>query len=247
MTDRAGLYNSVAPLRNVSALVSLIKRVQDREHGLPGMATFYGPSGYGKTTAATYAANHFQAYCVQVKSIWTAKKLCQAILTDLGLKPARSLGDMVDQVSEHLARHGRPLIIDEADHLVARNMIEVVRDIYESSGAAIVLIGEERLPQNLQKWERVHGRMLDWVAAQPGELKDVALLGSIYCPGIELDADLKDHLFRHSNASIRRICVNLARVREFAATRGLTRVTAADWGKQGFFTGEAPAPRRAVA
>lgn len=245
--SNAGLYNSVAPLRNVAALSALIDRVQKRAHGLPGMATFYGPSGYGKTTASVYAANRFDAYQVQVKSVWTQRKFCEAILTDLGVRPSRTIADMVDQISEELARTGRPLLIDEADHLVARRMIEIVRDIYESSGATVILIGEELLPQKLQKWERVHGRMLDWVGAEPGCLQDVGHLAPIYCRDITLADDLKEYLLKVSQLSIRRICINLERVREFAVTHGMTRVEMKNWGKAHFFTGEAPAPRRKLA
>ena len=247
MTENPMLYNNVAPLQNVAALLALIKRVQDRAHGLPGMAVFYGPSGYGKTTAAVYAANRYQAYSVQVKSVWTAKKFCEAILTDLAIKPARTIADMVDQISEELAKTGRPLLIDETDNLVQRGMIEIVRDIYESSGAAIILIGEEELPQKLQQWERVHGRMLDWVGAQPGTLADVGHLAAIYCPGVTLDEPLKDFLLKVSQRSIRRICINLERVHEFARQKALTKVRREDWGKEGFFTGEAPSPRRKLA
>ncbi|WP_304616950.1 AAA family ATPase [Paracoccus sp. (in: a-proteobacteria)] len=244
MTEERTLYNTVAPLRNVGALVELIDRVQKRGFGLPGMATFYGPSGYGKTTAAVYAANRYRAYTVQVKSAWTAKKLCSAILQDLGIPAARTIADMIDDISGEIAKSGRPLIIDEADQLVSRNMIEIVRDIYESSGATVILIGEELLPQKLQKWERVHGRMLDWVPAQPGDIGDVRHLARIYCAGITLDDDLQAYLLKESNASIRRICINLDRVREFALTNSLTSVTRSQWGKAGFFTGHAPAPRR---
>lgn len=244
MTQDSRLYNSVAPLANVVALVELIMRVQNRGAGLPGMAVFYGPSGYGKTTSAVYAANKFQAYSVQVKSVWTKKKLCEAILTDLGIHPARTIADMVDQIAEEIARTGRPLLIDEADQLVGRGMIEIVRDIYESSGSAVILIGEEQLPKTLQQWERVHGRMLDWVPAEPGTIDDVSHLAPIYCRGVTLSDDLKEHLLHTSNRSIRRICVNLDRVLEFARTRGLKTVSLADWGKGAFFTGHAPAPRR---
>jgi hypothetical protein len=237
----------VAPLRNVAALVALINRVETRMVGLPGMAVFYGPSGYGKTTAAIYAANKFDAYQVQVKSAWTAKKLCGAILIDQGVKPARTIADMVDQVSEELARTGRPLLIDEADHLVTRNMVEIVRDIYEGSGATVILIGEELLPQKLQAWERVHGRMLDWVGALPGNADDLEHLAPIYCPNITLTEGLKNHLLKVSNNSIRRMCINLGRVHEFAQTRGLKSVSREDWGKGNFFTGEAPHPRRKLA
>jgi chromosomal replication initiation ATPase DnaA len=244
MTDEERLYNSVAPLRNVAALVALIDRVQKRSHGLPGMATFYGPSGFGKTTAAVYAANRFQAYTVQIKSTWRSKKFCQAILQDLAIKPAKTTADMVDQISEELARSGRPLLIDEADFLVGHGNIEIVRDIHESSGATVILIGEELLPQKLQQWERVHGRMLDWVAAQPGDIGDVGHLAPIYCPGIDVADDLRGYLLDVSARSIRRICINLERVGEFARVRGLTRIARADWGKGDFFTGQAPSPRR---
>ncbi len=246
MTQQDALYNSVAPLRNVALLVTLIERVVDRGFSLPGMAVFYGPSGYGKTTAATYAANRFQAVSVQVKSCWTRKKLCEAIAIELGLRPGRTISDLVDQISESLAISGVPLLIDEADHLVARKMIEIVRDIYEGSQAPVILIGEELLPQKLQEWERVHGRILSWVAAQPGDLDDVRHLATIYCRGIDLDEELIEQLLKGSAGSIRRICVNLDRVREFAVTHGLERVRLDDWGKRGFFTGAAPAPRRVV-
>lgn len=123
-------------------------------------------------------------------------------------------------------------------------MIEIVRDIYESSKATIILIGEEALPQKLQRWERVHGRMLEWIAAQPADLREVGVLAGIRCKRIELEEDLQRQILTASNASVRRICVNLDRVREHARTRGLRRMTVADWGTGDFFTGAAPAPRR---
>lgn len=244
MADEPIIYNSVAPLRNVQAMVELLDRVHSRDIDLPGMACFYGPSGYGKTTAAVYAANRTRAYWVQMKSTWTAKKLSTSILIDLGITPARTIADQVDQISEELAKSGRPLLVDEADFLVSRGMIEVIRDIYESSKATIILIGEEALPQKLQKWERVHGRMLDWVAAQPADLREVGILAKLRCKGVELDEDLQRLILTASNASVRRVCVNLDRVREIARTRGLARISKADWGKADFFTGAAPAPRR---
>lgn len=244
MTEEPVIYNSVAPLRNVRAMAELLDRVQSRDRDLPGMACFYGPSGFGKTTAASWNANRLRAYWVQVRSVWTPKKLCTSILVDLGIAPARTLADQVDQISDELAKSGRPLLIDEADYLAGRGMIEVIRDIYESSRATIILIGEEGLPQKLQKWERVHGRMLDWVAAQPADLREVGILAGIRCKGVELEEDLQKLILTASNASVRRICVNLDRVREIARTRGLRRMSAADWGKADFFTGTAPAPRR---
>lgn len=254
MSEPIENMNTVAPLRNVVALVALIERVKNRAYNLPGMATFYGPSGWGKSSAAIYATIKFEAVTVQVKSVWTKKTLCEAILAEVGIPPDPTVSRMLDQISQHLALTGLPLLIDEADFLVQRKMIEIVRDIYEGSGAPVILIGEELLPQKLRPWERVHGRILDWVAAQPGDLTDLGHLAKIYASGIEIAPDLRAKLLTASHGSIRRICVNLDRIREFAVTRGLTRVSLNEWATQPFFTGAAPeirkfgeAPARAMA
>ena len=244
--DGTPLFNSVAPLRNVGALVELIDRVQKRGHGLPGMATFYGPSGYGKTTAAIYAANKYRAYQVQVKSAWTAKKLCTAILQDQGLQPARTIADMVDQIAEEAAKSGRPLIIDEADHILTDRSIEIVRRLHDTSWAPVILMGEEALPQKLVRWERVHGRMLSWVGMEEATRDDVDHLAKIYARGLTLGQDLKIELLRASRGSIRNVSTNLSHVREFAQVQGLSSVTLVEWGQKPFHTGEAPQPRHAT-
>lgn len=243
MADGSRHFNSVATLRNVMAMVSLVQRVRDRAPTLPGMAVFYGHSGYGKTTAATYAANTFNAYQVQAQSTWTKKSLCEAILTELGLEIRGRVDQMVRDISREVAATGRPLLIDEADHLVARGLIELVRDIYEGSEATIILIGEEELPRKLMRWERVHGRMLGWVRAEEAVMSDVTQLMKIYCPGLEIETPLLDRILAESRNSIRRICVNLDAVRLLAVGCGLTRVTEGDWGDRPFFTGLAPNPR----
>ena len=238
------LYNSIAALPNVAALSRLVDRVEHRGASLPGMACFYGPSGWGKSTAAAYAANAHDCHVVQMKSAWKAGKLVRAIAAELSIKPAHTIGDIVDQIAESLARSGRTLMIDEADNAATNGMIEVIRDIYESSQVGVILIGEENLPQTLQRWERVHGRMLDWVAAKPGSAQDLDLLAPIYAPGIAIEADLKAKIMAAAGASIRRICVNLATVLERSKAVGKDRMAAADMGKMVFFTGEAPAPRK---
>lgn len=248
MSDTKQIYNSVAPLRNVSALVGLIERVNNRAPGLPGMAVFHGPSGFGKTTAAVYAANRFDTYQVQVKSCWTGKKLCQAILSEIGIEPAKTIADMVDQIARELTLTDRPLLIDDAQELTSKStMIKLVKDIYESCGTTTILIGEELLPQQLARWENIHGRVLAWEPAQPACLDDVAHLARIYAPGIELDEGFRRKLLANSHHSIRRVCNNLEDVREFARRRGVDKVDETTWGSQSFFRLDAPKPRRELA
>lgn len=237
-------YSNIAELRNVAAMVELIERVNGSGFALPRMACYHGPSGYGKTTAATYAANLFDAVYVQAKSVWTKMFLAEKLCEELGIDPRRTLAHRVDQIATELAVSGRVLLIDEADHLVKKKMIEMVRDIYESSGATIILIGEEQMPQKLKEMERVHGRMRAWVAAEQATLEDLWKLAAIYAPDVTLDPAFAEQLLVGSRYSVRRVCINLQDVNQFGLRENLERVTQSDWIGQGFFGGEAPAARR---
>ena len=235
---------SIAPLRNVAALIGLVERVQNRAIGLPGMATFHGPSGWGKTTAVTVAANEFQAFVVQVKDCWTPTYFAQAIMREIGLQPVRGVAGMVDAIGAHLARTDRPLLIDDAQYLLRKRMIELARDIYESSHAPLILVGEENLPQDLTRWENIHNRQLAWEPALACNLSDADKLVAIYCPDVSVTPDLLAQIVDASGGSIRRVATNLARVRELARTRGVRAADLALWGDRAFDTGQPPAVRK---
>ena len=238
---------SVAPLRNVALFSELIQKIATRESGLPGLGCFYGPSGYGKSFAAIYATNRYRCYYVQCRSVWTKKDLPLAVLRDMGIRPEGRIADMVAQIGAQLHLSKRPLIIDEADFLVEKRLIEVVRDIYEDCFGTVVLIGEELLPQKIRPFERVHGRVLAWEGAQPAALSDSKHLTVLRCPGIEVAEDLLTALHEASAGSVRRVCVNLDRVKEAALGQDLSRIGLKEWKdlKLDFYTGAAPARRTA--
>jgi hypothetical protein len=193
--------------------------------------------------AANHVANSRRARYVQAKSVWTKKHFLKAVLFEMGIKPGGTIPEMADQVAEELATSGRPLIIDEMDHLVDRNAVELVRDLYESSQAAILMIGEEALPAKLKKWERMHGRVLAWVPAQPVTIADARQLTGLYCPRVQVADDLLGRLVELSHGSVRRVCVNLERVQEEAMLIGTDAMDLSLWGKRELYTGEAPKRR----
>ena len=240
------LFGNVAPLKNVAALLALIKQLENRVPGLPGMATFYGPSGLGKTMACTAATNHTEACHIEVQPLWQSKDLLCGIAQHLGIvKVARTASKIFDQVAEVLLKEQRPLLLDEADRLMNDKMVEVVRGLHEASGAPIILVGEEEMPIKLGRWARMHGRMLNWVPVQEADMVDVSQLATIYAPGVEIAEDLRAEILENSRFAHRYVTTNLARVAALAVQLGLTRVTAADWaGKGKFFSGDPPEPRK---
>ncbi len=232
-----------APLVNVSICVSALEKAMKRPAHLPGIVTFTGPSGFGKSTAAAIASNRFDAVYVQAKSSWTRKAAHLAILKEMNIAPAKTLYGMAEQVAEQLALSRKPLIVDECDFLLKNGTIEIVRDIYEASGAAIMLIGEEQLPARLRQWERFHGRILTFALAEPASMEDARGLCALYVHDVIIADDLLAKVHKQSKGSARRICVNLEYIREEAADNGISTVDLAAWGDRPLFTGDAPTRR----
>lgn len=238
--------NGVADTANLGLCDIALERAIDRTGSLPGMVCMYGPSGFGKSVAATHVACRRRAYYIQAKSVWSRRHTLVAILHEMGVQPGKAtIPQMLDMVAQELALSGRPLIVDEMDHLVDRNVVELIRDIYESSQAAILLIGEEQLPNKLKKWERFHGRILSWVPAQPVTLEDAAKLAPLYAPSVEIVEDLLQHLVDISGGSVRRIAVNLELINDTAGATGIDKMDRRAWGRRELYTGEAPKRRLA--
>ena len=237
------LINGIAETTNLSLCEVALERATQRAGSLPGMVCLYGPSGWGKSIAATYVSVRSRAYYVQAKSVWTRKHTLIAILHEMGITPAKTIPEMLEQAAQELALSQRPLIIDEMDHIVEKKAVELIRDLYESSQAAILLIGEEQLPTKLKKWERFHGRVLSWVPAQPVSLKDALNLAQMYAPGVDISKDLLQHLVDISGGSVRRVAVNLELISDTAASLGVASVDRAQWGNRELYTGEAPKRR----
>lgn len=235
---------NTAALSIVMLVMASLQRIVDRRMHLPGMAVLYGFSGYGKSTAAAFVANKMRAYYIECKSVWTKKALLENILKVMGIPARPTVTAMLDQVCEQLAKSGRPLIIDEMDHIVEKAAVEIVRDIYEGSKAPILLIGEERLPAKLTKWERFHGRIMEWTAAPSADANDVRVLAGFYCPGLAIGDDLLDLVHAKAKGSVRRIATNLELIKDEAANQGITTIGIKQWGKRDLYTGEAPQPRR---
>lgn len=235
--------SQIATITNIALADSAMKQLLNRSHSLPGLGVLHGPSGYGKSFAASYVMNKHHAYYIQCKSVWTRKKFLEAILKEMGIMPAKNLSDMMEQACEELMQSGRPLIIDEADWLVdTKSQVMMAMDLYEGSQAPILLIGEERLPAKLSHFEKIHNRILKWAPAQPCQMRDVLLLADIYARGVEFDEALLQNVLLATKGVARRISTSLENLRNWAADNGVGRVTA-DMYTGEFFTGQAPRGR----
>lgn len=231
----------IADLQNVGIAISAIDRLLSRQPHMPGLGVMHGPSGYGKTLALARATSEFGAVSIEMRDTWTKKTLLANCLRVLGITPAARApaAELLEQLSFALSTPPfPPLLIDEADKLVDHGMIEMIRDLYEMSRAAILLVGEEQLPSKLRRFERVHNRVLVWAPAQPCSIDDARLLRQLYARRAPVADDLLDRIVGACKGNTRRVSVNLELTQEVAATEGWETVTLARWGSRPLYTGE---------
>ena len=235
---------SFAALENVRLCLQLVNRLITRDPGLPGIGVFHGPSGYGKSYGSIQAQNTTRAVYIQVGESWNRRFLLQSILIECYIdKPRGTVADLMRQVIVALGENPtRPLIIDEADKLVDKGMIELVREIYEHAQVPVLLIGEEDLPRKLQQIERVHNRVLEWRPAVPVDLDDCRKLAGFFLPGLTVSDELLDKARREGEGRARRVVTTLSDMKKWARLHGAQNLTSETYGGP-FCNGRPPASR----
>lgn len=241
-TSAPSVNGTLAMLKNVAACYALVEKLRTRPAHMDGFGVFYGPSGYGKTYASIYAQNKTRALRVELDDSWTKRSLLRAILLEAGATPRGTVADLTEQVIMVLGDDPeRPLIIDEADKLADKGMIELVRGIEQKSRASILLVGEELLPEKLRRSERAHNRVIGWVPANACDLADTRALAGLYVPELDLADDLVEEVRKQTEGRARRIVVTLEAIREFARNTGTKALDRATY--QGAYFTSTP-PRR---
>lgn len=228
-----------APLTNMSLCLELIMELQNLPAYLPRMGGFFGRSGIGKSEAAEFAGGQVDAVFVRATSTATPKWFLEQLLIELGQpRPRGTLAHMTDEAANRLADSGRPVILDEADHVVKKRFIELIRDLHDKSKAPFLLIGEEYLADHLAQWERFHNRMTFMPASPPTD-RDVLTLRDFYKRAdVHIADDLALHFASRVKGSIRRIAMNLHQATETALREGWDSVDLARWGNRPVMTGQ---------
>lgn len=224
--------NRAAPLKNVAAFTTLLERMVSRDSDLPGLACFFGPSGWGKTKSAIYGANRYRAAYVECGQFTTARSLLSNLLIELGEpKPRGSIEELLTRaIMFMVADPRRPVIVDEAHFVAGKRFVDLLRELSDKSGAPIVMIGEELLPRHLENFERVHNRVLEWLPAVPCDAEDFALLVKSRLKKLRIAPDLAAAILQRTEGNTRRIVTNLAKAEEIAQVHGWDEIDLAGFG-----------------
>ena len=244
-TNVVNPVGSFAPLRNVTLALETAYQLIDRPPGVDGLGLFYGPSGYGKSRASQYVQNKLNAVYIEVFDYWSKRFFISKLLTELGASNTRgTIAEMMERALLVLQDDpNRLLIIDEADKLVDKGMIELVRGLYKGARIPVLLVGEERLPDKLAAYERCQNRVTAFAMAESSDVSDAGHLARVYHPRLTIGDDLLAEIVAKTKGVTSRIVTTLASVSQFAMTHGLTSISAAEYSDGPVFTGQPPRRR----
>ena len=248
----------ILPVKNVSRLQVAGDALIQRSIGMPGIGLIWGPTGTGKTTAATWYVNQVNGVYVRAMRLWSPRSMLGALARELDIDVRRlNNGEMVDAIVMRLAETGRPLFVDEADYVVeSRRLTDTLRDIHDMSTAPIILIGMHGIEKRIRGNEQLTGRIAQWVGFGGADLADARMLANGLCE-VVIDDDLLQDLHATAtpknpagkgivDAEIRRLIVGLGQIEQYAIQSGLASISKADWPKgRSFFLGQAVAGKAA--
>jgi len=210
---------------NVKNFISAITRLQNRQPDIPGMALIYSEPGLGKTRTTLWWCAQNDGVFVRTKKLMTGRWLLEEIVAELGEAPMRRTSDLFRQAVEQLLEKPRTLFIDEADYLTHdARVIETLRDIHDTTGAPLVMIGMDQADKKLMRYKHLYDRFSEIVRFHPLTVEDVRTIAKEMCE-VEVTDDAIS--FIHSRANrFRRVIVWLYTVEKLARANGLKKVTA---------------------
>lgn len=250
VNDVVSLTPDTANLVNVSLALEAAEVAMGHHNHLPGMVTFTGFSGLGKSLAISYVAQQYRGFYIEVMDSWSKLDLIKMLMFVMGIKKMKgwSENDCVQAIISELGSCGRPLILDEFDQLIDRKYIAsslmlLILNIAKKSGAAIILVGEELLPHKIADYEKFDNCVYARYLAVPSEITDSRILARHYYPELEIRDDLLELTVRKCKGVTRRICINLAEYAAEAAALGIDSIGLSEWGTKEINTGKAAKPR----
>ena len=234
------MRNKIAQVNNIRLLTAAGRALSTRDIGVPGIGLIWGPTGFGKSTAAAWFAIRTNAVYVRAMATWTPTAMLAAIMHELDAKPLPRCAAMIEFIVGALAREGRPLFVDEADYLAASaKLLDSLRDLHDMSTVPLILIGMKDFQRRVMHREQIAGRVSQWVEFQAADFKDARILADEVCE-VRIADDLLARLHRATGGSMRGMVVGLSRIEGFAREHGLQKVSETDWGERAFVLSQAP-------
>lgn len=232
----------VAPVKNLQRLLDAFEAVEKRDPGADGMILLYGTTGTGKTTALTYLLNQTDAIYVEASPAWTLGSMYRAIVAEIGVEPKGRSADLERYIVDEMLTKGRPLFVDELDHLLlpgattALRMLEALRSLHDKSHMPVVMVGMDKIEQKIKLREQLARRVFQWVKFTDLDRDDARIVADTLSD-IPIADDWLEALFTATKGRISYLAHNIKTARRRAKVNRWDVIDLAHWGPTLFLLG----------
>ncbi len=211
--------------QNVRAGRSAMAVIEDVDKGNPGLATFYGRAGVGKTVFVKQYSVQTDAVYLRVMQDWTPRAMLGALSHEVCGAEHRTVDRCKRSICEALDHRPRTIIVDEADRLEV-GMIEHFRDIHDLCGVPIVLVGEEHLFAQLSARRRLWSRVTQVVEFGPISVEDIMLYG-LKAADLQVDGQAAAKIRTRTGGDFRLVHLDIGDLERMARAGGSSKVDGA--------------------
>ena len=208
--------------RNVSAFRSAMTVLEDVDRGQPGLGVVWGRAGRGKTLCAREYAVRTGAIYLRVMEDWTARAMLAALCREINGSEPRSVDRCKTTVCEALDGAPRTILVDEADRLPV-GLVEHFRDIHDSTGVPVALIGEEHLFAALNARRRLWSRVTRTVEFGAITAEDIMLFG-MRAAGLQVAPDSAQALQKRAGGDFRLVWQDMHELEQMARASGTQKI-----------------------
>lgn len=233
------MRDKTAIVKNISALQGAINDALYRNSGEEGMVAMHGKTGSGKTTAISWLVsqlmnNDIRPIFVEASPSWSLRSMLADLCRACEIEPKGSSADMVAVVKEQMMG-GRPLIIDEVDHMflpgqdTTLRMVEQVRALYDASKVPVVLIGMDKLRRKIKTREQLDRRITQWIEFRDLDAEDIRLVADTLVE-IPVADDFLDFVIEKTGGRVGWLVPVLARAERRAKGNRWDEINMERWG-----------------
>lgn len=209
--------------QNVKNFIAVMDKLQNRPHGLPGMALVYGEPGLGKTQTAVWWAVHNNAVFIRSTNLMSGRWLLEELVEELGEVPYYRSADLFKQVIRQLSEEPRPIIVDEIDYLISDSKaIETLRDIYDKTNNPIIMMGMGLADKKLMRYRHLYDRFSEILKFDAFTQDDVSSIIT-HMAEVEITDKAKKLIYSETNR-FRQIVRLISKAEQIAQSNGLIKV-----------------------
>lgn len=233
----------VAPVKNIQRLFDAYAVVEAADSSAERMVLLNGSTGTGKTTAAIHLMNQTGALYVQASPAWTLTSMYRAIATAIGVDVRGRAADLETLIVDDMNKKGRPLIVDELDHLLlpgastTLRMLEALRSLHDQTGMPVIMIGMDQIERKLRTREQLFRRIFQSVKFTDLDFDDMRIVADELCATPIAD-DWLEALHTATKGRISYVSNNIVKAAARAKSSRWEVVDLAHWGAPLFNVGK---------